>query len=99
MRKGDRIMTAEEFFGGTGSRGGAPTRSCRPRRKMKAEDLFEEAKTQMVMRINGVSRAKALEIIAARTKKAGAGDESGDRAAGSDCDDGLMSAEAFFGGV
>lgn len=95
----DKIMTAEEFFGGGSRRGGAPSRNCGKRRKAKAADLFEDAKTQMVMRINGVSRAKALEIIAARTKKAEAGDESGDRAAGSDCDDGLMSAAAFFGGV
>ena len=43
-----------------------PSRKTRPRGKRKPDDLFADVKVKMVMRINGVSRAKALEIISAR---------------------------------
>ena len=92
------LITAEEFFGGISKTERTPDKTSRRRRKRPTTDLFEETKLRMVMRINGVSRAKALEIIADRAKKPPRGDDSGDCAASSDDDDddGTMSAEEFF---
>ena len=91
MRDNDETMTAEEFFDEIEKTERVYAKSCQKRRKTEADGLFNEIKTKMVMRINGVSRAKALEIIAARVKK------SEDRAKKSACDDNdLMSAEDFF---
>ena len=60
------MTSAEEFFRGIDS-GERPTpRKSRTRGKPSSDDLFAKVKTKMVMRIYGVSRAKALEIIAAR---------------------------------
>ena len=71
------------------------------RRKRKAkEDTFSEIKIKMVMRIYGVSRARAIEIIAGREAEKvaleAAKDEARERAS---TDDRLMSAEEFFGEV
>lgn len=41
----------------------------RTRGKKSAEELFDKVKVKMVMRIYGVSQAKAREIIAARTEE------------------------------
>ena len=97
MVKDDEIMSAEEFFGGIDDGKKNSSRTCRTRGKKAAEDLFTKMKVKMVMRIYGVSRAKALEIIAARdAAKAAADGES--RAGGNkgDADETLMSAEDFF---
>ena len=64
METDDDIMSGEEFFGGLTGGKKAP-RKCRSRGK-KPEALFAAVKVKMVMRIYGVSRAKALEIIAKR---------------------------------
>ena len=92
----DEIMSAEEFFGGIAKSKNAPAKISRKRRKRTADDLFQEAKLRMVMRIYGVSRAKALEIIAARAKKSEDGVKSGDCQATPSGNDELTSVEEFF---
>ena len=64
METDDDIMSAEEFFGGLAGEKKAP-RKCRSRGK-KPQARFAAVKVKMVMRIHGVSRARALEIIAER---------------------------------
>ena len=73
METDDDIMSAEEFFGGLTDGKKAP-RKCRSRGK-KPEALFAAVKVKMVMRIYGVSRAKALEIIAKRESEAKAAEK------------------------
>ena len=70
------------------------SRKTRPRGKRKPDDLFADVKVKMVMRINGVSRAKALEIISARAAEKAAA-EDGEEARPRDGR--FMSAEEFFG--
>ena len=97
MIKDDEIMSAEEFFGELDNGKRNSSRTCRTRGKKTAEDLFTKMKVKMVMRIYGVSRAKALEIIAARTAAKGAANSKlqTDGKKG-DADEALMSAEDFF---
>ena len=71
------------------------SRKTRPRGKRKPDDLFADVKVKMVMRIHGVSRAKALEIISAYAAEKAAGD--GEEARPSD--ERIMSADEFFGNV
>ena len=76
-----------------------PLPTARKRLKKAKKDIFAGIKVKMVMRIYGVSRARALEIIAGRAaeKKAlAAAKESKGKKAPADLD-GLMSAEEFFG--
>ena len=95
MKTDDDIMTAEEFFSEFEDEGKAPPRKCRARGKKKSHDLFAEVKVKMVMRVYGVSRAKALEIISAR---AGAGKVTEERKEGCQEDEeSFMSAADFFG--
>ena len=68
-----KFLSAEEFFGEIGEPKKAP-RKCRSRGK-KPETLFAAVKVKMVMRIYGVSRAKALEIIAKRESEAKAAEK------------------------
>ena len=76
----ERIMTAEEFFGGIESdRGRGPMSSPR-RRRGRAKNTFADIKARMVMRIYGVTREKAEKIISERA--ASAGTESGVNSAG-----------------
>ena len=94
METDDDIMTAEEFFGEIGEPKKA-LRKCRSRGK-KPEALFAAVKVKMVMRIYGVSRAKALEIIVQReNEKNAAAPEGNDREEPGR----LMSAREFFGEV
>ncbi len=100
--KDDEIMTAEEFFGELeGERGAGCAGGSRPR-KRRAKNTFEDIKARMVMRIYGVTRAKAERIISDRTaEKAAALAAAEARGAEDDCDSdnhGLMSAEEFFRG-
>lgn len=95
MRKNEETMTAAEFFGEIDKELDAPSRKSQPRGKRKSKDLLADVKVKMVMRIHGVSRAKALEIISARAaEKAAAkdGEESRSR------DERIMSAAELFGG-
>ena len=97
MINDDEIMSAEEFFGGIDNGKKNPSRTCRTRGKKKAADLFTKMKVKMVMRIYGASRAKALEIIAARdAAKAAENGKAQDVRSETDADDELLSAEEFF---
>ena len=69
MGNDDDMMTAEEFFGGIEPKRSNRIGACRTRRKKSAKTIFLEAKAKMIMRIYGVSRAKALEIAASREAK------------------------------
>ena len=96
----DEMMSAEEFFGEISKPENVPAKTCRKRRKGASADLFQEAKLRMVMRINGVSRAKALEIIGQRAKNAETdGKHEGCTARPSRKDVRLMSPVDFFGEV
>ena len=102
MNDDDKIMTAEEFFGGIESDRGLGSMSSPRRRRGRAKKTFADIKARMVMRIYGVTRAKAEKIISERAaekvevlaaaKAPGAVDDCA-----SD-DDELMSAEEFFRG-
>ena len=97
MVKDDEIMSAEEFFGGIDNGEKNSSRTCRTRGKKTEEDLFTKMKVKMVMRIYGVSRSKALGIIAereaAKTTEKGKAQDGGKKG---DTDEMLMSAEEFF---
>lgn len=103
MNDDDEIMTAEEFFGELeGERGEGCSGGSRPR-KRRAKSTFEDIKARMVMRIYGVTRAKAEKIIseraAAKTESGAAAKAAG---AAEDCGLGdveLMSGEEFFRGL
>ena len=66
MTNEDEIMSAAEFFGELDSGEKRPSRTCRSRGKKSVNDLFSKIKVRMVMRVYGVSRTKALKIIAER---------------------------------
>ena len=104
MENDDEIMTAAEFFGETenGMCAGGSS-GARSRRKRNAKNGFADIKAHMVMRIYGVTRAKAEKIIAERDAKVAKG-ESSDNSAGTmkdrpSDDVEMMSAEEFFGEV
>ena len=101
MKNDDEIMTAAEFFGETEngkSIGGAV--GARPK-KRRANKTFADIKAHMVMRIYGVTRAKAENIIAERAAKIAKGESSANpngaekNRGGDDVE--MMSAEDFFG--
>ena len=102
MNDDDKIMTAEEFFGGIQSDRGLGSMSSPRRRRGRAEKTFADIKARMVMRIYGVTRAKAEKIISDRAAgKAEALAAAKAPGAVDDCasdDDELMSAEEFFRG-
>ena len=96
METDDDIMSAEEFFGEINGGKKAP-RKCHSRGK-KPEALFAAVKVKMVMRIYGVSRVQALEIIAKRESEARAAEGKGaDRSTAEGRGGEFMSAEEFFG--
>ena len=100
MKNDDEIMTAEEFFGETeNNKGPSCTSRSRPRKRL-AGKTFADIKARMVMRIYGVTRAKAERIISDRAaEKVAALAAAKAPGAVDDCasdDDELMSAEEFF---
>ena len=102
MNDDDKIMTAEEFFDGVQSDKGVG-RSISPRpQKSRAKNTFADIKARMVMRIYGVTRAKAERIISDRAaEKVAVLAAAKAPGAVDDCasdDDELMSAEEFFRG-
>lgn len=67
----DKSLTAKEFFelwekgdSAAGESCGKASRSVRAAGAKAHSELFEKIKTEMVMRIYGVSPEKALQIIA-----------------------------------
>ena len=99
----DDMMSADEFFGeeflDDSPKDKSPQRTGRRRTKKAQKDILGDIKARMVMRIYGVSKARALDIIAGRAgeREALEAAKGGDRGRG-ESDDGLMSAEDFFGG-
>ena len=102
MNDDDEIMTAEEFFGGIESDRGLGSLSSPRRRRGRAKKTFVDIKARMVMRIYGVTRAKAEKIISERAAaKIEVGAAAKAAGAAEDCGLGdveLMSAEEFFRG-
>ena len=96
----ETIMSAEEFFGEV-EKDKAPVRMGKARGKGSKTDLFSELKVKMVMRIYGVSKKRALEIIdgrAAEKRALESGNGNDGRASGKG-EGGFMSAKDFFGEV
>jgi len=96
MRNNDEIMTAEEFFGEFDQETNTSSRKSRPRGRRNPNDLFANVKVKLVMRVYGVSRAKALEIISARAAEQAEDEEV---AESRPRDESFMSAAEFFGEV
>ena len=102
MNDDDKIMTAEEFFGGIESDRGLGSMSFPRRRRGRTKKTFADIKARMVMRIYGVTRAKAERIISDRAAEkvavlaAAKAPGAVDDCASGDVD--LMSAEEFFRG-
>ena len=103
--KDDDVMSAEEFFGeeffGDSPKDKSPRRAGRRPAKAATKDILGDIKARMVMRIYGVSKARALAIIAGRAAERealGAAKVDGDLLGHEESDGGLMSAEDFFGG-
>lgn len=69
MKNDNELMSAEEIFGELAYEKKAPVRKGRRRAKKSANDLFAEVKVKMVMRIYGVTKARAVEIIASRAEE------------------------------
>ena len=86
-------IEAEEFLDGMVKSDKVPVRKSKDSRKRSEKNLFAEIKVKMVMRIYGVSRVRALEIIAARE----AACKAAEKAASNSADGELMDAGAFFG--
>ena len=102
MKNDEEIMTAKEFFGGIESDRGLGSMSSPRRRRGRTKKTFADIKVRMVMRIYGVTRAKAEKIISERAAaKTEAGAAAKAAGAAEDCglgDVDLMSAEEFFRG-
>ena len=95
------MMNGAELFLDTESGKKAPARKGRGRGKKSPIDLFDKLKIKMVMRIYGVTSARAMEIIAGRADEAQEAELAKKRGARhgerpSD-DEELMSAAEFFG--
>ena len=86
-------IDAEEFFDGLEKSGKVLVQKSKDRRKRSEKDIFAEIKVKMVMRIYGVSRVRALEIIAERE----AARKAAEKAESGSADGELMDAGAFFG--
>ena len=99
----EQIMSAEEFFGEP-AKDKTPARTGNARGKRSNKDLFTELKIKMVMRIYGVSRARAMEIIVGRADERQEMERAKEslsacsrRRPSDDEDEELMSAADFFG--
>ena len=100
MNDDDDGMSAEEFFGGLENEKKAPVRKGRRRAKKSANDLFAEVKVKMVMRVYGVTKARALEILADRADEKKPSEASAGNVNEIEDDEEdvpFMSAEEFFG--
>lgn len=59
-------VSSDDWFADIERQDKVPPRKGRSRRKKSMSDIFAELKVKMVMRIYGVSAARATEIIAGR---------------------------------
>ena len=96
----DEMMTAEVFFGvSSGDKGPGKSAERKARAKKSPDEFFEELKVKTVMRIYGVSRTRALEIIAGRDGERKALEDAKEKAREVSRRQREESAEEFFGGV
>ena len=93
MQNEIEMIDAEEIFDEMEKGGKVPVQKSKDSRKRSEKNLFAEIKVKMVMRIYGVSRVRALEIIAARE----AARKAAEKAESSSAEGELMDAGAFFG--
>ena len=75
--QGIRLIPAEEFFGGKRNSGGQQRSRTRGKESEEDKDLFSKVKVEMVMRIYGCSRDRALQIIADRENELRAANNEG----------------------
>ena len=66
MTNEGEMFSAEEFFGGADNRNRNPSWMSGRHGRKAADRLLADVKVKMIMRIHGVSRAKARGIIARR---------------------------------
>ena len=102
MTDDDDVMSAEEFFGEEIDLVPKNTRPMVRKRSKKAKkDIFAGIKVKMVMRIYGVSKARALEIIAGRAAEKKALEDAKDKKGKREKNEAgkFLSAEEFFGVV
>ena len=101
MKNNDELMFAEDLFGEPDVQlenvKKAPVRKKRGRAKKSADDLFAEIKVKMVMRVYGVTKAHALEMLAEAKKPPEAPVGEADGIEDDDEDDEFMSASDSFG--
>ena len=99
--KDDDVISAEEFFEEEDidikPKHSMPM--ARKRLKKAKKDIFAEIKVKMMMRIYGVSKKRALEIIAGRAAEKKALEDAKDKKGkkGKDGAGEFMSAADFFG--
>ena len=93
MQKDIDMIGAEDLFDEMEKGGKVPVQKSKDRRKRSEKNRFAEIKVKMVMRIYGVSRVRALEIIAERE----AARKAAEKAESGSADGELMDAGAFFG--
>lgn len=94
------LMSGDELFFEEKSGTKVPARTDMERRKKSSNDLLGKLKIKMFMRIYGVTRARAMEIIAGRAEEAQEMERAKNRDERSEdrpSDDELMSADEFFG--
>ena len=100
MNNDEELMFDEELFGELAKEKKIPSRKGRRRAKKSANDLFAEVKVKMVMRVYGVTKARALEILADRADEKKPSEASAGNVNEIEDDEEdvpFMSAEEFFG--
>ncbi len=99
--KDDDIMSDEEIFEEIDLEPKNTRLVARKHSKKAKKDFFAGIKVKMVMRIYGVSRARALEIIAGRAAEKKALEDAKDKKGKREKNEAgkFMSAEEFFGVV
>ena len=93
MQNEVEMIDTEDIFDEMDRCGKVPVQKSKDSRKRSEKDIFAEIKVKMVMRIYGVSRVRALEIIAEREAARKAAEKAESRSA----DGERMDAGAFFG--
>ncbi len=93
MQNEIEMIDTEDIFDEMDRCGKVPVQKSKDRRKRSEKDIFAEIKVKMVMRIYGVARVEALEIIAARESAR----KAAEKAESSSADNELMDAGTFLG--
>ena len=92
MQNEIEMIDTEDIFDEMARCGKVPVQKSKDRRKRTGKNLFAEIKVKMVMRVYGVSRVQALEIIAARESAR----KAAEKAESNSANDELMDAGTFF---